>query len=484
MFKKIIKIVLIVVVIVGIYGLFKPIPAGVDVASEIYNVPSSSVQFLGDMTYTDSDGIRHSDQQIFDEVFEMIDDARHYILIDMFLFNDFLGSETESYRELSSELIDALIDKKEQYPDIDIQVITDPINTIYGGYDSEQLGSLRENNISVAITDLSTLRDSNPAYSAFWRTFFQWLPDSTREILPNLFDDRKQKVSINSYLNLLNFKANHRKVILTDYEESGEIGFSVLITSANPHDGSSAHSNTAIRVDDALWRDVLGSEKSVVNFSGQSFVLPSEELINSIEDGVGDMEVQLLTERAIKEKILEIISNLDEGDELDMVMFYISDRDIVKALKRADGRGVSIRILLDPNKDAFGREKNGVPNRQVANELISGTDGNTEIRWCDTNGEQCHGKMLIFKQSDKYSIIQGSANLTRRNLDNFNLETNVYISGDNSMGAIAEVLRYFEAVWSNQGGRNFSTEYEVYADESMFRKMWYRFSEFTGMSSY
>ena len=50
-------------------------------------------------------------------------------------------------------------------------------------------------------------------------------------------------------------------------------------------------------------------------------------------------------------------------------MFYLSERQIVKALITAKERGVNVRVLLDPNKDAFGREKNGIPNRQVASEL-------------------------------------------------------------------------------------------------------------------
>ena len=38
-------------------------------------------------------------------------------------------------------------------------------------------------------------------------------------------------------------------------------------------------------------------------------------------------------------------------------MFYLSERKIVKGLIAAHERGVKLRILLDPNKDAFGREK-------------------------------------------------------------------------------------------------------------------------------
>ncbi len=485
MIKKIFLGFAILVVLVGAYGLWKPLPDGLQIESQIYHVPNSAVHFYSDKTHTDTNGVRHFNQQIFDEAFKMIQEANHYILLDMFLFGDFLGTATTSHRQLSKELTDVLIEKKKQNPETIIQIITDPINLVYGGYQPPYFNALVANGVSVIVSNLVPLRDSNPIYSAFWRTFFQWLPDSgTGNFLPNLLDARKPKMSIPAYLNALNFKANHRKVLMTNYTKNNKTGFSVLVTSANPHDGSSAHSNIAIKVDDHLWKDMLESERAVANFSDIPFMEPQEDLLDLVTDNDGDVKVQLLTERAIKKKILTLLNKLDTGDAFDMAMFYISDRDIVRALKGADERGVTIRILLDPNKDAFGREKNGIPNRQVANELIKNTNGNTKIRWCDTRGEQCHSKILIFKSGDDYSIILGSANLTRRNLDNFNLETNVYVSGSGSVTAIADAIQFFNTNWNNDGEKLYSTVYDTYADGSFGKTIWYRLGEFTGMSRY
>ncbi len=52
-----------------------------------------------------------------------------------------------------------------------------------------------------------------------------------------------------------------------------------------------------------------------------------------------------------------------------------------------------MRVLLDPNKDAFGFEKSGLPNRQVASELIAASDGAIKLRWYRTHGEQFHAKL-------------------------------------------------------------------------------------------
>ncbi|HCD06420.1 MAG TPA: phospholipase, partial [Methylophaga sp.] len=72
--------------------------------------------------------------------------------------------------------------------------------------------------------------------------------------------------------------------------------------------------------------------------------------------------------------------------------------------------GVRLRVLLDPNKDAFGREKNGVPNRPVAHELMQ---AGATVRWCDTHGEQCHAKWLMHRGAEGQSMmLLGSTNLT------------------------------------------------------------------------
>lgn len=94
-------------------------------------------------------------------------------------------------------------------------------------------------------------------------------------------------------------------------------------------------------------------------------------------------------------------------------MFYLSERQIVKSLFAAHERGVKLRVLLDANKDAFGLEKNGVPNRPVAAELHQ---AGIPLRWCNTQGEQCHSKMLIKRNAQQQEMILGSANFTARNL--------------------------------------------------------------------
>ncbi|MBP9757954.1 MAG: phospholipase [Candidatus Pacebacteria bacterium] len=476
--RRIFAAVFLAFIIVGLYQRYKPLPEGLRVSGDPHVVADADVVFLADKTYMDERGVRTSEQQIFDAVISAIDKAERYVLIDMFLFNDLLGTATSSYRGLSQELTDALISAKQDHPDMAIQVITDPINQIYGGYVSPHIVQLRGAGISVVETDLSKLRDSNPIFSGLWRLALQWIPTGVPAYLPNVLDPSKEKLSLRPYLATLNFKANHRKVLVADNAGRELIS---IVSSANPHDGSSAHSNSGVYIaNDLIALDIARSERAVAEFSKAKFIEPPAFEPKAIQ---GNATLYLYTEGLIKEKIVLFIDEMETGDSLDMSMFYLSDRHVVKALKRADERGAKIRLLLDPNKDAFGRKKDGVPNRQVAHELLANSKGNTEVRWCDTHGEQCHSKLLIFSIAGVDRMLLGSANLTRRNIHDLNLESNVLISGQN-VTAIRNARAFFDEQWQNKGGKRYSTEYEAYKNESGLKTLQYLVMEYFGTSSF
>jgi Phosphatidylserine/phosphatidylglycerophosphate/cardiolipin synthases and related enzymes len=237
-------------------------------------------------------------------------------------------------------------------------------------------------------------------------------------------------------------------VVVTDHGDSLE----TLITSANPHDGSSAHGNSAIKVASRqLARDVIDSEQAVADLVSVTIEQPKVAAIPSR----GEVVVQLLTEGAIRERLVNLIDESKSGDSLDLAMFYLSERRVVESLKRASFKDVNIRLILDPNKDAFGHTKIGIPNRSVAHELV-GRGRDIKVRWCDTHGEQCHTKLVILTQGDRVTLLNGSANLTRRNIGDFNLETNVLVQSRSDVEAITEARGYFEELWTNDAGRQYT----------------------------
>ena len=468
----------------GLYHLFKPLPKGLGFKGKerLLHDP----RLLIDRTYTDAEGNKQLDQQIFAEVFRLVEQAQKLIVVDMFLFND-SGTNGDSHQPLARQLTDALVARKQALENILIVVITDPVNNFYGGAHSPHLQELRRAGITVVETRLTALRDSNPLWSAPWRLCCQWLGNSANGgWLPNPLGENR--VSLRSYLRLLNFKANHRKTLVVD-EGSGLRG---LVTSANPHAGSSQHSNVGLSFAGGAAYDLLQTEIAVVAMSDDA-----ENLLATLEKfGHGDdakalfqqpsppLWGQIVTEAKIRDAALAMIEGAPAGSEVDLAMFYFSHRSLVDAFVRAHHRGVRLRVLLDANKDAFGREKNGIPNRQVALELHR---QGIAVRWCKTSGEQCHSKLLIRRDSDKHwQILLGSANFTRRNLDDFNLETNIRVWGRGESELIREATDYVADIWAGDlnKGVSLSLPFEAYEDRSTLRYWRYRIMEATGLSTF
>jgi phosphatidylserine/phosphatidylglycerophosphate/cardiolipin synthase-like enzyme len=173
---------------------------------------------------------------------------------------------------------------------------------------------------------------------------------------------------------------------------------------------------------------------------------------------------------------------MQRDERLDLAFFFLADRDVIKALKNAASRGVCLRILLDPNKDSFGQAKHGIPNRPVAAELVR---SGIEVRWSHTHGEQCHQKMMLGVNGKKMAkLLLGSANMTRRNLDDFNLETDVLIRAPLSTPVLTDVVLHFDDIWQNRPGQVCSVAYEYYCDESVVKRSLYRIMEATGFSTF
>ena len=433
------------------------------------------VEFLCDRTWVDSSGERQVEQQIFDAVFDIVRRARELLVLDYFLLNPFQGRVAETTRLLSSELVDLLVEQRRLHPELTVVLITDPLNVVYGARPSEQFMQLRKAGVRVVVTDLAELRDSSPVYSRLWRWFIQPFGVGRGGLLKNPLAPN-EKVGLRSYLSALNFKANHRKVILGD-DGAGWVG---LVTSANPHDASSAHHNVALRFSGPAVVDLLDTENAVLRFCGETPIELNAE--SSQQDAATPTSIRILTEAAVKTALLQLIGDSVDGDRLDLATFYLADRSTIRALILAHGRGVKLRLLLDPNKDAFGHDKRGIPNRPVAAEL---TRAGVAVRWIHTHGEQCHAKLLLHRgKNGERRMLLGSSNLTRRNLDDFNLETDVLIHADSSIRLFRKADTHFDELWGNAPGKTYSVEYEHYRDDSWSRRLQYRIGEWTGFCTW
>ena len=449
-----------------VFGYSMPEDAGLAFSGE---TKVDQIRLLVDETWLDAAGQRHVQQEIFESVFSMIDEATEFILLDFFLMNEFLYDPMPGLRRLSAELADKLVKKCRISPDIEIIFITDPINSVYGSIESQLFSTMEQAGVHVVWTDIDQLRDSNPIISKPWRLFLKPWGTGPGKAIKNPLGEGH--ISLRSLFKMLNFKSNHRKVVVTEK--------SLLVTSANPHSGSSAHWNVALRVDSAGMSMALQAESAILKMSGaKSF--QSLKLREKIF--VSGNRLELLTELRIKQKVLALLSLAGIGTRIDLSMFYFSDKDLLKAFILAKRAGCDVRVILDPNKDAFGRIKNGIPNRQTAARLV---DAGIPLRWADTHGEQCHVKMLYVEHPNQTStLLLGSCNYTRRSMENFNAECNLALSSPMDDAPMVRARMVFDRWWRNSDGRIYTSDYEIYEDRAISRRLGGWLMEMLGIGTF
>lgn len=467
------KLILGLIPIFILNGFITPIPK--ETSFEGIDRNAQNIEFLYDLTYK-KDGNSVKEQRIFKEQLKLIEEAEKFIIADMFLFNDDYNRKFKvEYPNISEQLTNALIKKKNSNPKIKIIFITDEINNFYGVYESHYIKRLKDNNIDVIITNLEKLRDSNPIYSGIWRSLIKWFGTSGKGWLPNSFRPDSSKVTLRGYLKLLNFKANHRKVIISEKD--------AIVSSMNPHDASGYHSNIGFKMNGDIILDLISSELEIAKLSGYKGEYEFKISPNLNVEEINSTTIALITESKIRDNLIKEIKNTKKGNKIMIGMFYLSHRNIIKELIDADERGVDVKIILDPNKDAFGIEKNGIPNRQVAYEMKKKSNNFIDIKWYDTYGEQYHSKIVIIEKENQVVVIGGSANLTRRNLDDYNLETNVMVKTLKDTKLYEDIKGYFNRIWTNEDG-NYTIEYENYREGSFMKTLIYRFQEWSGLSTF
>lgn len=457
-------IILLLIIIPIIYSLSTKNPPGTNLSSDFKD---ADCEFLYDLTYL-KDGKRLHEKRIFNQEMELIKNAQDFLMLDFFLFNDEYPDSMDFPSQVE-EMTDLLIAKKKENPNMPILFVTDPINNFYGAYEEDNLKRLRENGIEVVVTDLNKMRDSNALVSGIYRAYLQWFGTSGGGWIKNFFDKDADKVNIRSILKLANFKGNHRKVLISEKE--------ALVASANPHDPSAHHSNVAMVFHGKSMEDLIRSESIFFD------KLPDVIENFKAEEVTSPYKLKVITEGKIYDEISKNIRESKEGDEINLGIFYISEFRILRELGEAAKRGVDVKIIADLNKDAFGLEKNGSPNRPALSELKEDYP-DINIRWYQTSGEQFHTKFIYFDFKDKDPLaILGSANYTRRNLDNYNLETNLAVSMEKDSPMAGEMKNYYARIWNNKDG-DYTLPLEDFYESKFFMRILWKIQEKTGLCTW
>lgn len=455
-----------------VWHTYKPLPDNLNYKGDIHW--TDDIEMLTDLTYAQNkkgDGMVH-ELSIFDEIYKMIDEAEEFIVLDFFLMDHYTDEKID-FPNISETLTEKLIQKKKENPKMPIIFITDPLNTGYGSYESKWFSKMEDAGIEVVYTNLDDLRDSTPIYSGLYRTIFRWVNFEKEGWIANAMSSKAPKMTLRSYMILLNVKANHRKTMVTDK--------SAIVTSGNPHDASGLHGNVALKVKDAgILNDILEAEEAVVRYTNGG----SLPRVKAKEEPGGDYAVQYLTEKKIHDALLGDIAAAQEGDTIRMGMFFIAMPDIVQAIVDASNRGVHVQMILDPNENSFGNEKSGLPNRPVLQKMMDETDGELDVRWYNTVVGQYHTKLVVVQTKQETYITNGSANLTDRTLNNYNLEANLRVIALNDSELAEEIDDYFERLWNNEDAL-YTLDFKEYQDEfTFFQRGIYRLQELLKLTTY
>jgi hypothetical protein len=479
-------------------------PQRVNNYSPDYPVGEDDVEFFMNFTAF-KDGERIFQDGIGPKAEAMIAAAQRTIILSVFLLDNFYAVGDVG-RDIVTPLVDALVAKRKANPDMRIAIILDPSNKAYAQRLSPAEKRFRENGIDVFYSDLiGGLRKASLLGVAEglghidrtvdWLTFRLWGSLRswvfTKARLPARFDG--EPVSLETAYNASLIKANHRKLLVTDRPDGS---LEALIATANPHNASAFHINSAVSVRGApaqfvyslLREDLLKSAKLGPLYAHWNYEADRDyrksygedcfpKLPMCISDTRGEgPRIRIITEREILKTVLENLGRVELGDEVRIQMFYLSYRPVVKAIIDAAVRSKRpVRLLLDANNDSFNKVKDGTPNRQAARFLLREAKERgcrIEIRWYATHGEQNHAKTMSITNpaKGKYLLTTGSGNWTGRNLTGVNMESNVLVDGSEKINRTFNDL--FDLFWTNRDGRLYSLDYGAFGDKTASDFKW------------
>jgi phosphatidylserine/phosphatidylglycerophosphate/cardiolipin synthase-like enzyme len=224
-------------------------------------------------------------------------------------------------------------------------------------------------------------------------------------------------------------KADHNKVLVVD-------GRHALVGGWNFHDGSQRNHDLmlSLRGPAATYLGEIFARHWVLAGGGR----PGRLLVYPHE-GPSLVRVTVTNpeQQGIRHHLMAALA--EAQDEILVSMYVLGDPEVEAALVAARQRGVDVRIILDPNIQAFSLPINGVPN--IAVQMTLG-DAGLPIRLYPVKpGSQMHLKLSII---DRRLVIAGSANWTTLGLDGNN-ETALFIE-DTALAA--ELRGVFERDWA------------------------------------
>lgn len=402
----------------------KPLPPGTHIVSQTARLAEADVDFVHE-----PQGPRAAQMQDL----WPIDAAEQMIVLDA--------------SPVTAELARHLLARIRQRPNLKVVVVTDPGSEAFGGTALETLASLEEAGVIVVRVRLDRLRDSNPLYSGLWRLVLGWWSDP--------FDEVPAQSSLPAWLRMQNFKADRRQLVVADDGAGGWIAHIAP-------EGAAA----GLTLRGSLARAMVAGELQIAAWSTDDDRLPQS--LPMAGRGVGSIDARFLTEGAIEAALLDAVAAAGSGDQICIDVEDLSDRRLITGLLSAAARGSRLQVLL---------ARNPMPNQPVAGELLRDGGGRIEVRWRPI-ARAVHLELLLVRHRADLWMNMGSANFTRRDLGDLNLEAAVELRLPVRASPARAAMAYFEDSWASASAD------PGFAQESPLAYWRYRFAEATGLSSF
>jgi hypothetical protein len=392
----------------------KPLPPGVHVSAVPHRVPEGDLELLSD---------RKLPHAVLARELSIIESAEQLIVID------------ES--PLPRELAQVLLLRRHARPNLKVLVVTDPKPQAYGGTPAQDRSALERVGMTVAPVRLERLRDSSTLYSGLWRLGFAWWSDP--------YQEAAHPQGLAAAARAANLKSDQRSLLVADDGAGGWI--SVF---------GSADGALGLALRGAPARDVLDSELKIAAWSGEDR-LPL--LPRATTPQPGTVDTRFLSEGAIGSALDDAVNSSTRGDAIEVAAERLTQLGLWRALSAAQARGVAVRVLLSQ----LGAKE------VAAGELAR--DG-VALRFSPAPVPR---QLFIVRRPHELIAVLGAAAFTRRNLNDFNLNSAVEARCP-PLGAFAAALEgEFSAEWRN-------AQVPQPPPRSRLDFWRYRLNEFSGLS--
>jgi hypothetical protein len=467
----------------AVYYATRQLPAGMRLNGPEQIIAAGNVTFLDDITGADAYGHGFSSHTIFDTMLRTIGAARSLVVLDCHWCTDLYRNAPDTVATpspLGAQLTAALLARKAAVPGLQVLLIADPVNALYGSQPPAPFMQLRAAGIQLVTADLSRLRDRNVLYSSPWRLAFKWWSPAAAGTgwLPNPYSDHGPALSVRAWAQLANLKSSNRRVLIADDGQGTLVG---LAGSAEPALASSIDTVTALEVSGPAVAPLLASELQLARAFGWNGSLAAPATAPAAAAAAGVLRFQWLGEGAIRDALLSHIAATGSGDTIDIASESLSERTTIAALLAASRRGVTVRLILDPHKAASLWNS---ANQSVGSELIAASDGRIHVAWYRTHSERFGAALVLIHGSGATWMLTGSATLTRRDLGDFDPVLDAAVAGSPGSAPLLSAQQFFDTLWNDRGppGIEYTADADTWTDPSQVRYWAYRLMELVGIS--